>query len=180
MSKTSDLLFDSSAIAKFYCYELGSTTVDYWLKTHNNTKNRKNIEKLSFYLPNICISELIKAIVDKYEEKHLLKDVSYLNMIATCLNDVDTFKYYFVCNITPKDLARSKDVLEFMYREFNEDILSPVDALILARALNMRDKNPNLYVAVDDADMKQVGEKLGLIMLNPRERNAIPVSIRPV
>jgi len=177
MAKVSKLLFDSSAITKLYCYENGSNIVDYWLKEHN--KNKRREETLIFYLPNICVVEIMKAICDKYQEKVGLKDVSYLNMIATFLKDLETSKYYSICNISMSYLVYTKDVIEHMYNEFKEDILSPIDALILAKAYHMKQKDSNLYVAADDRNLQLVGVKLGLNIINPRDIKTIPQALRP-
>lgn len=185
MAKRDEFFFDTSALVKYYNNEpSGSKAVKFWI----NDFNQMRAEKLSFFLPNICIVETMQVLYyGRYAENKIVDDI-FLTIKANLLNDIASGKYS-ICALDNKDIKKALEIhdeAKNIYLEIQEEIkntrledttkgfLSAMDIKILAIALNFKVKHPNFYLVTADIPMSRAAKRLGLNILDPNNYQTFP------
>ncbi|MBU2541346.1 MAG: PIN domain-containing protein [Candidatus Omnitrophica bacterium] len=184
MKRNDELFFDTSAFVKYYNKEpTGTKAVTFWIESHKKDKKRAN--RLSLFLPDICITETFLVFYTKrYTDKSKrINDDKFLTMKTNFTYDLEKRKYN-ICSITRKDIIKTYEIFDHardIYLEYNEerDFLSCIDVLIVGMAANFKKRHKDFFLVTCDLAMAKVAERLSIAVLDPNNYQTFPDRLKP-
>jgi hypothetical protein len=175
-----ELLFDSSAVVKYYHPEAGTEAVRFWI----NELRTVRAQQVRLFLPNICVPEVLGVFYAWCYLKRRLTPELLKYLRATFLADLEQGKLA-VCALTRHDVIATEPLYDLAHEEYarrqhlQEGLLSPIDVMVIAMAHRVQQRHPKLFLVTADQQMGRVAARIGLGVLNPTDEETMPRYLKP-
>ena len=179
-AKIVEFFFDASAVIKYYHQENGTKIVRFWFERLEKDRNIKP----SFFLPNVCIPEVLRTFYYKAYVEQKIKEETLKIIASQFIQDLRTEKIisYDLTeeHIIATDMVYPKAFCDFQSRHTSEEkTLSAVDVMVISMALVFSRNHPKMYLVTADKEMNKIVSSFNLTTLDPTNFKTIPPELKP-